>query len=328
MPRPPRGPVANRGLRIGARAIDSALELVAVIVILLVLGDGDRPFAALAIAWSTIVIIEAAAAATFGATLGKLMVGLRIVGIDDTGRPPWGQATKRAAANAALSTFVLIGWVIWLSSTLTDALGRGISDRAARTMVVPKDATLPIKERDLPGYADGARPPRLSAYGRVGDLDVRVRARLRRLADAPMLVVAIGLLAFVASMPFSTLTMLALSSVIWVIVFVADETWRVSRYGATAGHHMAGLVVLDRKRGGAPRAGRSFARALVLALTLYVPPLWLLLLPPATALMIRFGSEGRGLHDFAGGTVVVADARIDPETQRHLAMRMRVGQAA
>lgn len=318
--------MAKRGLRIGARAIDSAIELVAVVIVLLVFGDGDRPFAAVAIAWSTIVALETAATTMFGATLGKLLVGLRIVGIDETAHVSWGRATKRAAVNAALSIFVLAGWVLWLSSTLTDALGRGIADRAARTMVVPKETRLPIKERDLPGYADGARPPRLSTHGRIGDLDVRVRARLRRLADAPLLVMAIGLLALAASLPVSTLTVLAVSSLIWVFVFIIDETWRVSRFGATAGHRMAGLVVLDRVRGGAPGTGRCFARALVLALTMYVPVLNLVLFA-ISATMMRFGSEGRGLHDMAGGTVVVADARIDPEAQRRLAMRMRVGQA-
>ena len=42
--------------------------------------------------------------------------------------------------------------------------------------------------------------------------------------------------------------------------------------------------------------------------------------------MIRVNSEGLSLHDLAGGTVVVADPTLDPETQRQRAMQMRIGQ--
>ena len=37
---------------------------------------------------------------------------------------------------------------------------------------------------------------------------------------------------------------------------------------------------------------------------------------------------GRGLHDVAGGTVVVADPNLDPEQQRQRAMSLRFGQVA
>lgn len=43
-------------------------------------------------------------------------------------------------------------------------------------------------------------------------------------------------------------------------------------------------------------------------------------------IMMRWTDLGRGLHDLAGRTVVVADLTLDPETQRQRAMRMRVGQ--
>src|SRR5690606_3776258 len=96
--------------------------------------------------------------------------------------------------------------------------------------------------------------------------------------------------------------------------------------GTTAGHRLAGLVIRDRRTGTPPGVGRSFARALVLAITLYAPlPGWPLL--AVSMLMIRFGSTGRGLHDLAGGTVVVADPALDPEVQRQRAMEMRLGRA-
>ena len=326
MPSPPRGPVAERGLRLGARLIDAILELVTVIVTLVAFGSSDRPAAALALAWFVVALYETATTARFGATPGKLIVGTRVIAIGEVGHPPLVQAAKRGAVVATFTVLAVIGWAIWLSSTLTDALARGIADRAADTMVVPKTATLPIAQRDLPGYADGARAPRFTPLGRVGDLDVRVRARLRRLADTPVLAAAIGLLALLASLPVSTLTILMASSAAWIVVFVIDETRRVARDGATAGHRMAGLIIVDRRRATPPSRGRSFARALVLGLTLYVPLLWPLL--AITLIMVRFGADGRGLHDVAGGTVVVADPQLDPETQRQRAMRMRLGRAA
>lgn len=317
--------MAPRGPRIGARAIDSVVGLVLVVVALALVGDGERPIAAVAIAWFVLTVYETVSTALLGATPGKAAVGLRVVGIDGTGRPPVAQAAKRAGVTAVFTVLPLIGWAIWLTSTLIDTLGRGVVDRAAATMVVPKTTPLPIAARDLAGYADGARAPRLSPLGRVGDLDVRTRARLRRLIDAPMLAVAIGLLALAASLPISTLVLIMASSVAWVMVFIADETRRVHRTGATSGHRLAGLVIADRRTGSPPGIGRSFARALVLGLTLYVPPLWLFLI--ASLLMMRFGDTGRGLHDVAGATIVVADPTLDPEVQRQRAMRMRLGQA-
>ncbi|CAN5843268.1 hypothetical protein BH23ACT2_BH23ACT2_05130 [soil metagenome] len=309
----------------GARTIDLLVEGVLVIAALLVVGDSERPIAAAAIAWLVIVLYEAVTVAGLGTTLGKAAVGLRVVELDQPGRPSVGQALRRGAVNASFAILVVLGWVIWLVSTLTDALGRGIADRAATTMVTPKASPRPVTSRDLPGYADGVRPPRLTAFGRVGDLDVRMRARLRRLSDSPVLAGAVGLLALAAALPVSTGALVLLSSGAWLIVFIVDETVRVHRSAATAGHRLAGLVIRDRRTGTAPSTGRSLARAIVLALTLYVPVLWPLLV--ASMIMIRTNDGARGLHDLAGGTVVVADPSVDPEAQRQMAMRMRVGRA-
>lgn len=322
----PAGPVAERAVRLGARLIDLVVGVVLVTLAWLLVGDGERPFAALAIAWAVLAIYDAALVVWFGGTLGKLATGLRVVSIDEVGHPALAPAARRAAVTAAFIVLPVVGWLVWLSSTLTDTLGRGIADRAGRTMVVPKATLLPIASRDLAGYADGARPPRLSPLGRVGDLDVRTRARLRRLVDAPVLAVAIGLLALAASLPVSTAVLVLGSSAAWVVVFVVDETRRVHRTGATAGHRFAGLVIADRRTGTPPGWGRSLARAVVLGFTLYVPLFWPLLL--VSLLMMRLGSTGRGLHDLAGGTLVVADPELDPEVQRQRAMRVRLGQVA
>lgn len=317
--------MASRGKRFGARAIDTVIELIAVVVGLSLFGRSERPFAALAIVWLIIAVYETVTTTWLGATPGKLAVGLRVVAIDQTGRAPLALSAKRASVNAAFSVLPVVGWILWLISPLTDPLGRGIADRAANTMVVPRATFLPIAARDLAGYADGARPPRMSAFGRVGDLDVRTRSRLRRVVDAPVLAAAIGLLALAASLPVSTTTLILGSSSAWVVLFVFDETRRVHRTGATAGHRLAGLVIRDHRTGQSPTTGRSFARALMLGLTLYVPLLWPFLL--LSLAMMRFNRQARGLHDFVGRTVVVADPSLDPEAQRQRAMRMRLGRA-
>lgn len=292
-------------------------------VALALFGESERPFAIATIIWAVLTAYEAATVAALGSTLGKKATGLRVIALDEVGGVPLGRATKRGAVNAALTVLPFAGWAIAFSSMLTDTLGRGVADRAARTMVVPKSFAA-VSSHHLPGYADGVRPPRVVALGRVGDLDVRARARLRRLNDAPVLVVAIGLLALAASLPYSTVAIVIGSSIAWVVVFVIDETVRVHRRGETAGHRAAGLVIRSHRTGGPPSPFRSFLRALVLGLTLYVPVLWPLLI--VSLLMIRFNEAGRGLHDLAGGTVVVGDPSLDPEEQRQRAMRMRIGQ--
>jgi uncharacterized RDD family membrane protein YckC len=317
--------VADLGSRFGGRVVDAMAELALVVVALALVGDGDRPFAGLAIAWTVVFLYEAATTALFGTTPGKAAVGLRIIALDQIHAPTRGQGARRAAVSAAFATLPIVGWLPWILPTLVDPLHRGAADRSAGTMVVRKRAQLPISSRDLPGYADGARTPRVTTLGRVGDLDVRARARLRRLADAPLLGGAVGLLALAAALPVSTLTVVLVSSGAWVAAFVADETVRVHRTGRTAGHRMAGLVIVDRRTGRAPGAWRSFARALVLGLTLYVPVLWPLLL--LSLGLMSWARTGRGLHDLAGGTVVVGDPGLDPEAQRQRAMRLRLGQA-
>ena len=61
------------------------------------------------------------------------------------------------------------------------------------------------------------------------DLDVRFRARLRRLTDSRLLAAAIGLLALAVSLPVSTMEVVLLSSAAWIVLFVGHETWRCRR---------------------------------------------------------------------------------------------------
>lgn len=322
----PVGPVAPRGPRVAARVLDLVFVAVPVAIVIGLLGDAERPWTTLALVWFVLFVYETTTLMALGASPGKAALGQRVIELDRSGPPSAAAAARRGAANAALAALPIVGWTVWASSTLGDALGRGVSDRAASTMVVPRSASVPVASVDLPGFADGARPPRLLPLGRVGDLDVRSRARLRRLVDVPWLSAAVGLLALVAAFPLTTATIVLASSAAWVVVFVIDETVRVSRRGSTPGHARAGLVIRSRRTGQPPGLWRSLARAAVLGLTLYVPLLWPLLW--ISMAMIRWGDSGRGLHDFAGGTVVVADPALDPEQQRQMAMLMRLGRAA
>lgn len=318
------GPVPERGVRVGARLIDLVLEGVVAFALIVTFGDGHRFWGNLALAWLVVTVYETVLVATAGATLGKLAVGLRVVELDRVGTPGWPAAARRAASTGGLAAVPVVGWGIWLTSTFTDALTRNIADRTAETMVVRKDAEQPIRSKDLAGFADFVRPPRWSPFGRVGDLDVRVRARVRRLVDAPWLAVLLGLIALALNAPFATRSIAIVAVVVWIVAFTIDETIRVARTGQTYGHRMAGLVIHCPATGGPPSRGRSFVRAFVLALEAYTVIGWLPL--AVSAILVRTSASGRSLHDLVAGTWVVADPRLDPEAQRRRAMLMRMGE--
>lgn len=318
--------MASKGLRLAARSIDAAAELVLVLLAWWALGDIQKPYTDLFLAAAVISAYETLSCLWFGATPAMRLLAMRVAELDASGRPSGAVCLRRGLLVAVLTVIPLIGWGLWLASTFGDALGRGFPDRVAGSMVVPDAFAGSVATKDLPGFADGVRPPRLTRWGRVGDLDVRFRARLRRLTDSRLLVCAIALLALVRAVPtFATGEAVLVSSALWIVVFVAHETQLVHRAGATPGHVMAGLVIISETTGAPPSTGRSFARALVLGLLLYVPLLWPVL--TVSMLMMRHNDTGRGLHDVAGGTLVVADPTLDPETQRQRAMRMRLGRA-
>ncbi len=326
VPPRPSGPVASKWVRFAARSIDASIEAVGVILVWFAIGDVHKLFTDLFLAAVAICAYETVSCLWLGATPAMRLLGVRVVELDTSGRPSAAVGLRRGLMVAVLTVMPVIGWGLWVVSMFGDALGRGFPDRVSNSMVVPDAFTGSVATRDLAGFADGARPPRLTPYGRVGDLDVRFRARLRRISDSRLLAGAIGLLALAATIPpFATGKIILLSSAVWIVIFVAHETWLVHRTGATPGHRMAGLVIISRRTGAPPSVGRSFARALVLGLLVYVPPMWLFL--TISMLMMRHNATGRGLHDFAGGTLVVADPTLDPETQRQRAMRMRLGRA-
>lgn len=314
-------------MRLAARSIDAAVELVLVLLTWWAMGDIQKLFTDLFLAAAVIAGYETLSCLWLGATPAMRLLGMRVAELDAAGRPSGAVCLRRGLLVAALTVIPVVGWALWFVSTFGDALGRGFPDRVSGSMVVPDAFAGSVTTRDLPGFADGVRPPRITRFGRAGDLDVRYRARLRRITDSRVLACAIAVLALVVSIPsFATGEAILVSSALWIVVFVAHETWLIHRTGATPGHVMAGLVVVSEKTGAPPSKGRSFARALVLGLLLYVPfPGWIFL--SVSLLMMRYNETGRGMHDVAGGTVVVADPTLDPETQRQRAMRMRLGRA-
>jgi uncharacterized RDD family membrane protein YckC len=352
--------VASKGLRTAARAIDALVELVLVVGTLVAFGDLNRPWTGAFLSIAAIAGYEALATRWWGGTLGKRSLGLRVVRLDRRGHADLPAALRRGTLHATflvvppiigivglalllddgardgvavlLGVSMLLAW--WVLSAVGDPLGRGFADRVADTMVVPDRFARTVSARDLPGYADGARPPRIGPWGRIADADVRARARLHRLDDAPVLAAAVGLLVLAAALipadggseSDGAVNLLLLGgTALWVALFVAHETRLVAQRGATPGHELAGLTIVSRTDGGPPRRGRSLLRALVLGLTLYVPLLWPLL--AVSLLMMRSSDAGRGLHDLAGGTVVVSDPRLAPEEQRQRSMRLRLGRA-
>jgi len=313
----------SAGTRLGARAIDALFELV-LAVIVIAIGPSDRPAATWFLVLVALTAYETLFTYWFSGTPGKRWLRLRTVELDRPGRPSLNACFQRGLVTAAFLALVAIGWLLLLCSVFMSPLRRGFDDRAARTIVVWNDVELPVRTELLPGFADAEQRPRMIPLGRVGDLEARRRARTRRLSGAPLLVAAMALLIGALYIPASTPVLLLITSAVWLVVFVIDETRLVHRAGATAGHRQAGLVIRSTATGGPPSLGRSFWRAVVLAFTLYVPLLWPVL--SISLLRMKYSDAGRGLHDVAGGTVVVADPNLDPEEQRQRATSLRSGE--
>lgn len=320
------GPIAPRDRRLGAFCIDLLVHAILLVPALTITPDpGDRPMSVVAVWWTLIVSYETLMVHTAGGTIGKLLTGIRVVALDRNGPVPVVSALRRAAVGTVLELLPVIGWAA-LTGTLTDALGRGSPDRAAHTIVVRRGVMLPVRQRDLPGLADHLAPPRLGPYGRIGDLDVRLRARFRRLHASPVLVVLTAVATLVAAHPSAGAGTIFMMALLWIIVFVIDETVRIHRRGATPGHEMAGLIVHAPRNGAAPSIPRSLVRATVFAASAYtIIGLPLLVV---SVLLIRWSPTGRSLHDRVAGTWVIADPRLDPEVARQRAMRMRTGEVA
>jgi uncharacterized RDD family membrane protein YckC len=144
------------GQRLGGRVLDGLVYLVPWIVLAQVLSG----VALVVVGYSLIAVYEVLGVLVYGRTLGKQMVGTRVVNIDPTPIEPW-QAFARFAvyglpAWALTAVGVPLGADIWVLIVvlpiLRPPLHRGIHDFAARTIVVPtKDRRIPPDAfRDAP----------------------------------------------------------------------------------------------------------------------------------------------------------------------------------
>jgi len=314
--------MATAGRRVGGRAVDAVLAVVLMVIIFLVV-DGERLLAQLFLAVVAVAAYEAFFVTGLGATPGKLIAGTRVAELGHTGVEPatslkrgvligLGTLLTLAVPVALFSAFSSVEGAILVIVVATLAIGfwvsvfasplrRGVPDRLSGTFVVDRDAPGWITEGDLAGYAEIHRPPAMTRWGPAATLDQRRRARAGRLDDAPLLVVALMAILVTLAIEGVSGWLYVVVGLAWLAVFVADETWRIARRGATAGHRRHGLVVVDIETGEPPEAGRALLRAVLLTLLLYLPPLTVLL-----AVWVRLSPTGRGPHDLAARTVVIA----------------------
>jgi uncharacterized RDD family membrane protein YckC len=142
------GSLASIGQRAIARIIDTALVAVPLSVISIVWftdrSDGelsiDAPIWLIAIFFVVDLTYEVTMVRVFGRTLGKMVLGIRIVRIPDGSHPDWGQSGVRylvpGVADAIpvwFSGLFAIG--IYLTA-MFDPAYRGVHDKAAGTLVL------------------------------------------------------------------------------------------------------------------------------------------------------------------------------------------------
>jgi uncharacterized RDD family membrane protein YckC len=297
------------------------------VIVLLVVAPipTERVVARLVVAALAVTAYEAIGTTMLGGTPGKRAAGLQVLELDARATS-WRAAITRGAVIAvgelaayavpvvsagtvapqtAATSLLILGsaFLATILSTFGSPQRRGLPDRLAGTVVVDRSVLPPVRQVDLDLLLPPPRATLSTPWGPVAGLGDRWHARLSRLDDALLLLVGLfglGVVTGLVGLSWS----LALGG-LWAAVFVVDETRRVARQGGTAGHRRAGLVVVDIGTGEPPAPRRAFARALVLGLCCYVPVVQFVGVP-FLLLWIRLAPSGRGLHDLAGATVVVA----------------------
>lgn len=311
----PLAPTAALDRRTWARIIDGTIELTVAAVVVALMPHG-RPLAADLVIIALVCSYETAAVAGAGATLGKRALGLRVVGLDQPdGRVPAAAAFRRGLV-VSLTCCIGLGLLFVVAAIAIFALAvsvtmspyrRGSHDRLAGTYVVGPNAPETIASSQFAGWVDPDHVSRPTPYGRLATLDERRRARAWRLDGDPVLVIVLVVVPLGLAAALQSGWAFLWAAIAWVVAFVIDETRRIARTGVTAGHKRYGLVVVDPRTGRPPSIGRSFWRAVVLALFLFIP-----ILIPVLALCVKASPLARGPHDHAGGTIVV----VHPATAR------------
>ena len=169
-------------------------------------------------------------------------------------------------------------------------------------------ATRLVTAERLDSWIDPTHTPTWSRLGLVGSPYQRRRARALRLERAPLLLALLVAAALGFVTIWQTLVAFIWLSVAWIVVFTADEAYRIHRDGATYGHRYYDLVVIDRRTGRNPSWPRSIARAFVLGLFMFTPLL------PILALWVKVADEARGPHDLVAGTAVLVHPSVSGRT--------------
>ena len=138
------GGLATIGQRVLARLIDGLLTVVPAAIVFMATVrrsfDADQPRLPLGLRFLGLVLpfaYEVILVAVWGQTVGKRLVGIRVVGPD--GRPPgWGRSLRRWLVPFALGMVPFIGWLLGMAVVLRAAFvnnRRGFHDLAAGTTV-------------------------------------------------------------------------------------------------------------------------------------------------------------------------------------------------
>jgi uncharacterized RDD family membrane protein YckC len=325
----------------------------------LIFVHGHRGVARLFVGVVLVTAYETLFVVTKGATPGKMLAGTKVAQLDASQVEP-GLACKRGLLVAVSALVVVLAPLLAISgfgalgghtenagavigvaviglvlagaivlSVFASPMRRSFIDRVCDTVVVVRDMPARIDSATLEPYAKLSQPPAPSPWGPLARFDERRRARAGRLDNAPVLVLVLVAVVFSTSVPHLAPAVVAVLAVGWELVFVLDETWRVSRYGGTSGHIRHGLAVVDVATGEPPAPLNCLVRALLVSLPLYVLPLGIIVCaelrhdhPAMVAPMILFAAmilgfllslrlrPGRGLHDLAAGTMVVTPHRL------------------
>lgn len=152
---PPGVELATFGRRLAARLIDYILVVVAAVAFFVIMAvvtvaltgntestDAEGALWALLFffGWGLLLFFyDWLYLATWGRTLGKMMLGVKVVGASDGGRLSQGQAMGRSAFFGFPQSLPILGHIFTLAESMAalgDGRGRALHDRVAGTVVI------------------------------------------------------------------------------------------------------------------------------------------------------------------------------------------------
>jgi len=143
--------LARIGARFGARVLDAIIVGVVFFVLVFVFAaastSGDTAdfsgFSAMGVLLGLVVGVsyEVVQIAVWGQTLGKRIVGVKVIHATHGGLPGWGKAFGRWAIPGLLALIPVVGWILsilcYISATW-DRVYQGWHDKVAGTLVIKK----------------------------------------------------------------------------------------------------------------------------------------------------------------------------------------------